>query len=189
MSEYKQFYVPFDRFNDLCLLNPYYGAQWEAAPEELRRKYHEFLHEQVEAHPWCGRALGSPSQPWQFPRIVPSWDGEICIRWGGDIDRYYDHYQQDLNDLGVREVVLPETAFSDAAIDMFRKEPVKDLVRNRDVGAVAASAGPVNYEFPGRQPGVDLFDEDPLPKPLWRVLAKYSLENEADIGVIRFERG
>jgi len=162
MAEYISFFDLDTQMTD----HPIQGEIWETFDEKTKLKYHNYVHQVIDSHPWKGDPVDSPVQIAAFPRCIEG----IIVRWNTDTERSVNHIQYRPKEHVISNWILVETV----AYLLSTKE-IETLLVQRDEGLGKVEVGPIRAEFRGNRAGTQAHTKTPLPLSLWNYLKQYSL--------------
>jgi hypothetical protein len=169
-------YISFEEFDAYLANDPLNGVDWAAKPENDRLKWHNWIHNQINQHPWKGQALASFVERQAFPRKIQS-----------TYDCYFTiiRFDSDSDATEPRDIVIPRQWIAEAVNTIVSTEDLSELQQLRDMGVKNTITGPLETEFfPGASG-----QGTPLPEPLWSGLQGFSRLTETYVDTFEIYRG
>lgn len=176
-------YISFEELDQYVTGDPIIGADWAALSIDDRQKWFNWIHNQINQHPWMGDAIPSFVQRQAFPRRVLIDCKEYVLRFDNDIEAE-----------GPCDIIIPRRLIADAIANQINTSDIAELIALRDIGVQRVKTGPLETEFQdnyaGNNPWKDI--KSTLPEPLWSNLQGFSLLGSAnydDKKTFRIQRG
>ncbi len=185
-------YISFEEMDEYLTNDPINGDNWIALSEADRQKWHKWVHNQINQHPWKGDPLVSFVVRQAFPRRISRGAGDCPREPGGHpVFTYVVRFDSDPEADPKCDAIIPRQLLAEAVSGQLTSADIDELIQLRDIGVQRVKTGPLETEFQDNAQGNNPWRDmgTPLPEPLWSNLQGFSTMYQEQSSTFRIERG